>query len=117
MFPVVELDLLLSLLVFRLFVVVVLLFFFFFVSLASSLAFGVPETPSGSSVWCAILRTGDDAAFGFEGRTGGIGFSNRSRSDAVSGSFKISNARRALFATSSFSLVSYRFQSQILISL
>jgi hypothetical protein len=51
------------------------------------------------------------------GRAKGIGFSNRSLSAAVNGSFKVSKARRALLATSSFSLVSYRFQSQILISL
>jgi hypothetical protein len=47
----------------------------------------------------------------------GAGFSNRSLSGACKGNFKVSKAFRALLATSSFSFVSYLFQSQILISL
>lgn len=116
-FPVVELDLLPLLLVLRA-AVVALDFFFFLVTFASSLDFWVAVFPSCSSVWFAALGKGDAAAaFGLGGRAKGIGFSNRSLSGAVSGSFKVSKARRALLATSSFSLVSYRFQSQILISL
>lgn len=113
----VELDLLPLLLVLRA-AVVALDFFFFLVTFASSLDFWVAVFPSCSSVWFAALGKGDAAAaFGLGGRAKGIGFSNRSLSAAVNGSFKVSKARRALLATSSFSLVSYRFQSQILISL
>jgi hypothetical protein len=60
---------------------------------------------------------GDAAAFGLGGRMGGAGFSKRNLSGAFGGNFKVSKALRALFATSSFSFVSYLFQSQILISL
>lgn len=81
-----------------------LVFFFFFETLASSAVFGMAD--SLSSVAEVVVINGDDAGLGFGGLTGGAGFSKRNLSGAVSGTFKASNARRALLATSSFSLVS-----------
>jgi hypothetical protein len=81
-----------------------LVFFFFFAALPSSLVLCMAD--SLSSVAEVVVINGDETGFAFGGLTGGFGLSKRSLSGAVNGTFRESNARRALLATSSFSLVS-----------